>query len=144
MAVIAATASSIGGPDSSTAPPGSTVIKLPPGRSGTSAMTAGQLVPVGTAQRVGEVDAVGFDLQADPADRTVGQAAEADPLCGAVGAGQLRFAGVGWVCFIQVGRDGRAGMGHTQPSLSGPGARRLQSIFQMTLTKSRDFRVTRG
>jgi hypothetical protein len=40
MAAIAATGSSIGGPDNSTAPPGSTVIALPPGSGGTPAIVS--------------------------------------------------------------------------------------------------------
>ena len=81
-----------------------------------------------------------LDLQAHPADRTVGQTVCADVRRGAVRAGQLGVVGVDWVCFIQVGRDG---VGHTNHPFRVWDARRLHSIFQTTPTKSRDFRVTR-
>ena len=58
------------------------------------------LIPFGAASRVGEVEAVRLDLQADAADRTIGQACCADQLRGAVGAGQLGFGGVDWVPFV--------------------------------------------
>ncbi len=74
MPVMAGITSSAGGPDNSTAPPGSTVIRLLPGRSPTSAMIARDLIPFGAAGRVGEIEAVRLDLQADAADRAIGQA----------------------------------------------------------------------
>ncbi len=113
------------------------------GKVGHTSDDLGQLVPLRAAQRLSKVEAVGFDLQAHPADRTVRQTVGADTLRGTVGAGQLGFAGVDWVRFIQVGRDGCAGVGHTNHPFPVRDARRLHSIFQTTLTKSRDFRVTR-
>ena len=63
-----------GGPDSSTAPPGSTVMALPPGNGGTVAMTSVSRSQVGASHRIGQVEAVRLDLEADLADGAVAEA----------------------------------------------------------------------
>jgi hypothetical protein len=85
---MAGRAESPGGPDSSTAPPGSTVMALPPG-SRNLGDDLGQFVPGRTTHGVGEIEAVRLDLESDLADRTVLQTLPLDARCRVVGVGEL-------------------------------------------------------
>ena len=140
IAAMAATGPSIGGPDNSTAPPGSTVIALPPGSGGTPAMASVSSSQSG--RRIGSVRSKQCASTSRPTRPTGPSARQVWPMCSAALYALVNSAVAGCHGCASSTSGVTAKVMSSGPFRVG-NDRGLHSIFQSAPTKSRDFWVTR-
>ena len=141
IAAMAATGSSIGGPDNSTAPPGSTVIALPPGSGGTPAMAS--LSSAQSGRRIGSARSKQCASTSRPTRPTGPSARQVSPICRAALYALVSSALSAFDGCASSTSDVMAKVMSSGPFRVG-NDRGLHSIFQRRPTKSRDFWMTRS